>query len=77
MLGAVIGDIVGSRFEWNNIKAKEFDLFTNHCFFAIIYVVQQMNRLLRISTLRRYSGFTALGGQILPVYPVHQQGGNP
>lgn len=23
MLGAVIGDIVGSRFEWNNYKAFE------------------------------------------------------
>lgn len=26
MLGAIIGDIVGSRFEFNNIKTKEFDL---------------------------------------------------
>ena len=25
MLGAIIGDIVGSRFEWKNIKTKEFD----------------------------------------------------
>jgi len=31
MLGAIIGDIVGSRFEWNNIKTKEFDFFTYHC----------------------------------------------
>ncbi|MCL1975544.1 MAG: ADP-ribosylglycohydrolase family protein [Firmicutes bacterium] len=28
MLGAIVGDIVGSRFEWNSIKTKEFDLFT-------------------------------------------------
>ncbi len=28
MLGAIIGDIVGSRFEWNNIKTKEFDFLT-------------------------------------------------
>lgn len=27
MLGAIIGDVVGSRFEFNNIKTKEFDLF--------------------------------------------------
>jgi ADP-ribosylglycohydrolase len=27
MLGAIIGDIVGSRFEWNNIKTKDFDFF--------------------------------------------------
>ena len=32
----------------------------------MIYVVPQMNRLLRLSTLRRYSGFTAIGGQIRP-----------
>lgn len=31
MLGAIIGDIVGSRFEWNNIKTKEFDFFTQDC----------------------------------------------
>ena len=32
MLGAIIGDIVGSRFEWNNIKTKEFDFLTYRCF---------------------------------------------
>ena len=32
MLGAIIGDIVGSRFEWNNIKTKEFDFLTYQCF---------------------------------------------
>jgi len=31
MLGAIIGDIVGSRFEWDNIKTKEFELFTTEC----------------------------------------------
>jgi len=34
MIGAVIGDIVGSRFEWDNIKTKEFTLFTNDCKFT-------------------------------------------
>ncbi|HAT4226412.1 restriction endonuclease subunit M [Clostridium perfringens] len=34
MLGAVIGDIVGSRFEWNNIKTKEFEFLTYKCFFT-------------------------------------------
>ena len=28
MLGALIGDIVGSRFEWHNIKTKDFELLT-------------------------------------------------
>ena len=26
MLGAIIGDVAGSRFEWMNLKSKEFDL---------------------------------------------------
>lgn len=34
MLGAIIGDIVGSRFEWNNIKTKEFDFFNYKCEFT-------------------------------------------
>lgn len=32
MLGAVIGDIVGSRFEFNNYCAKDFELFHPDCF---------------------------------------------
>lgn len=31
MLGAIIGDIVGSRFEFNNLRSKEFELFTKEC----------------------------------------------
>lgn len=34
MIGAIVGDIVGSRFEWNNIKTKDFELFTGDCFFT-------------------------------------------
>jgi type I restriction enzyme M protein len=32
MIGAIIGDIVGSRFEFNNHKSKEFELFAEDCF---------------------------------------------
>lgn len=32
MLGAIIGDIVGSRFEWDNIKSKDFEFLTYKCF---------------------------------------------
>lgn len=31
MFGAIIGDIIGSRFEFDNCKSKEFELFTNTC----------------------------------------------
>lgn len=34
MLGAIIGDIVGSVYEWNNIKTKDFKLFKPNCFFT-------------------------------------------
>ncbi len=32
MLGAIVGDIVGSRFEFSNHRSKAFDLFTDDCF---------------------------------------------
>ena len=31
MVGAIIGDIVGSRFEYHNIHTKMFFLFTPSC----------------------------------------------
>ena len=34
MIGAIIGDIVGSRFEFQNHKSKEFDLFHKDCKFT-------------------------------------------
>lgn len=34
MFGAVIGDVVGSRFEFNEYKAKDFELFTRNCTFT-------------------------------------------
>ncbi len=34
MIGAIVGDVVGSRFEWDNTRTKDFKLFTNECFFT-------------------------------------------
>ncbi len=34
MIGAIIGDIIGSRFEWHNLKSKDFELFTNESKFT-------------------------------------------
>ena len=34
MIGAIIGDIVGSVYEFHNIKTKEFPLFREDCFFT-------------------------------------------
>ena len=38
MLGAIVGDVVGSGYEWNNIKTKEFPLFWEDCFLQDDYV---------------------------------------
>lgn len=34
MKGAIIGDIIGSRFEFNNHRSTRFKLFTNNCSFT-------------------------------------------
>lgn len=34
MYGAIIGDIVGSRFEFNNCKSKDFEFFSPYCYFT-------------------------------------------
>lgn len=34
MLGAIAGDIIGSIYEWNNIKTTDFPLFSNRCHFT-------------------------------------------
>ena len=34
MIGAIAGDIIGSVYEWNNIKTKQFELFSPDCFFT-------------------------------------------
>ena len=32
MFGAIIGDIVGSRFEWDNNRSKSLDFLVKQCF---------------------------------------------
>lgn len=34
MIGAIAGDIIGSRFEWFNHKDKQFELFSDECSFT-------------------------------------------
>lgn len=48
MLGALAGDIIGSRFEWNNIKTKEFELFSDDSRFTddSVLTVAQADSLL-------------------------------
>jgi ADP-ribosylglycohydrolase len=34
ILGAIAGDIIGSSYEFNNVKSKDFELFTNDTYFT-------------------------------------------
>ncbi len=34
IIGAIIGDIVGSRFEWNNCRSTDFEFLTEQCTFT-------------------------------------------
>ena len=34
MIGAIFGDIVGSLYEFSNIKTREFDLYNPSAFFT-------------------------------------------
>ena len=60
MIGAIIGDIVGSRFEWNNHRSKEFELLPRQCFFTDDSV---MSLAVCDALLRCQPDFSGLGGQ--------------
>ena len=57
MLGAIIGDIVGSRFEWDNNRSKEFDLFSYHCFPTDDSI---MSLAVAVAILESYTDFSNL-----------------
>ncbi|MCQ2776438.1 MAG: ADP-ribosylglycohydrolase family protein [Bacilli bacterium] len=52
MIGAIIGDVVGSRFEFRNIKNKDFRLFTNSSTFTddTVMTIAVMDFLLHAET---------------------------
>lgn len=49
MLGAIIGDIVGSIYEFDNIKTKDFELINGSCYFTddtvLTVAVAQWNKM--------------------------------
>ncbi len=60
MIGAIIGDFVGSIYEWNNIKTTDFPFFSPACRFtddtvmSIAVVDALMNGTDMAASLRRY-----------------------
>lgn len=57
MWGAIIGDIVGSRFEFDNIRSKDFELFDKKCFYTddTVITVAVADALLKVGDDRLYS----------------------
>ncbi len=53
MLGAVVGDVVGSVYEFNNIKSKKFPLFGPKCRFTDDSVMTMANALAGIEYIQQ------------------------
>ena len=68
MLGAIIGDIVGSVYEWNNIKTKDFPLFSEKCFFTddTVMTVAVANALLSGGTTDDFIDSLKKFGRLYP-----------
>lgn len=60
MRGAIAGDIIGSRYEWNNIHTKNFTLFTPECFFTDDSI---MTLAVAKALLEWYKNITAAGSE--------------
>ena len=69
MLGAIIGDIVGSVYEWDNIKTKEFPLFRDDCFFTddTVMTVATADALMNGGEKRILSTLIRNGGESIPM----------
>src|SRR5512145_3363116 len=68
MLGGIVGDIVGSRFEHAQIKTKEFELFSRQCMFTddTVHTVAVADSLLtktpyQVNFLRYYQHYPNAG----------------
>ena len=73
MIGAIIGDIVGSRFEWDNHRSKDFELFTPKCFATDDSI---MSLAIAEALMRAKPDFSDLGEQAVD-YPTELSDGTP
>lgn len=62
MIGAIIGDVVGSRFEFNNIKSKDFTLITDESVFTddTVMTIAVMDWILSDEIKNKYNVTTYL-----------------
>ncbi len=72
MLGAIIGDIIGSAYEWNNVKHKEFELFTD----TTIYTDDTVMTIATIDAILNDIPFNISYKKWFSKYPDEDYGGN-
>jgi ADP-ribosyl-[dinitrogen reductase] hydrolase len=72
MLGALIGDIVGSVYEWDNIKTTNFPFFSPKCFFTDDSVLTVATAKVLMSGI----GYTEAYQDFARRYPGRGYGGN-
>lgn len=80
MLGAIIGDTIGSVYEWNNYKGKDFPLYSSKCFLtddsimtlAIAKALLESGKDLKKLSLNAIHEMQTLGRK----YPGRGYGGN-
>lgn len=72
MLGAIAGDIVGSVYEWNNVRTKNFPLFTNKSFFTDDSVLTCATA----DSILNGKSYSAVYKEYYKLYPNRGYGGN-
>lgn len=58
MVGAIIGDIVGSKFEYHNIHTKKFFLFTPSCHITVDSILTMAIAKALVTCKEDYSDLT-------------------
>lgn len=80
MLGAIIGDTAGSRFEWENHKSKDFELLTYSCSLTDDSIMTLAIAKAILSSKEDYSDLAALAirymQQLGRLYPYAGYGGS-
>lgn len=78
MLGAIIGDIIGSQFEFNNHKSKKFDLFSDKCTFTddTVCTIATMEWLLECDSTGDATDYTPYLQRWCTKYPGRSYGGH-
>lgn len=70
MIGAMVGDIVGSIYEFNNIRTKDFELFKKECFFTddTVMTVAVADAILQCGEVVDYEFFKGVLVKIMKTY---------